>query len=130
MPESNLLSLNLLHLDMIPSDYQNRIPVLPEAKRSLLMNKYQMSLETAMQIVVNFICLLLHFSTSFLPLYIIYFGDDNVLKRTVVTSITSRLSSRLDPIFRLRKYAVSFLRTCLVCYTRMGKLLKKGENSF
>lgn len=53
MPEPNLLPLNLHELNVIPSDYQIRIPVLPEAKRSLLMDKYQMSLETAMQIVVN-----------------------------------------------------------------------------
>ncbi|KAK4017619.1 glutamyl-tRNA(Gln) amidotransferase subunit B, mitochondrial [Daphnia magna] len=51
MPEPNLLPLNLLELKLHPSDFRARIPVLPEQQRTVLMNKYQLSLETTIQLV-------------------------------------------------------------------------------
>jgi Asp-tRNA(Asn)/Glu-tRNA(Gln) amidotransferase B subunit len=52
MPEPNLLSLSLLQLKLYPADFRVRIPVLPEQEREMLMDKYQLSLETATQLVV------------------------------------------------------------------------------
>ncbi|XP_046454065.1 glutamyl-tRNA(Gln) amidotransferase subunit B, mitochondrial-like [Daphnia pulex] len=51
MPEPNLLPLSLLQLKLDPSDFRVRIPVLPEQERTMLMEKYQLSLETAIQLV-------------------------------------------------------------------------------
>ncbi len=53
MPEPNLLPLNLSHLQLNPPDYRGRIPSLPEAERTMLMEKYQINLEIAMQLVVG-----------------------------------------------------------------------------
>ena len=53
MPEPNLLPLNLSQLQLNPSDYRARIPSLPEAERNMLKEKYQINLETAMQLVVS-----------------------------------------------------------------------------
>lgn len=52
MPEPNLLPLNLLQLNLKPSDYITRIPTLPEEERETLIHKYRLSFETAMQLVV------------------------------------------------------------------------------
>lgn len=65
MPEPNLLPLNLLELKLHPSDFRARIPVLPEQQRTVLMNKYQLSLETTIQLVVTcFTYLLLMLSNN------------------------------------------------------------------
>lgn len=53
MPEPNLPPLRLQELGITPSDYRSRIPTLPDEERRLLMEKYQLSLETAVQIVVS-----------------------------------------------------------------------------
>jgi Asp-tRNA(Asn)/Glu-tRNA(Gln) amidotransferase B subunit len=55
MPEPNLLPLSLLQLKLDPSDFRERIPVLPEQERTMLMEKYQLSLETAIQLVVIYL---------------------------------------------------------------------------
>lgn len=55
MPEPNLLPLNLSCLSMSPSDYRMRIPILPDTKRNVLMEKYGLTLEIAMQIVVSYL---------------------------------------------------------------------------
>ena len=53
MPEPNLLPLSLLQLKLYQSDFLLRIPVLPEQERTMLMEQYQISLETAIQLVVT-----------------------------------------------------------------------------
>lgn len=54
MPEPNLLPLHLSHLKIDLEDLLSRMPTLPEAERCFLMNRYQMNLETAVQLVVNY----------------------------------------------------------------------------
>lgn len=46
------MPLNLFQLEMNPFEYKSNIPELPEGKRLMLVEKYQMSLEIAIQLVV------------------------------------------------------------------------------
>ena len=55
MPEPNLPPLRLLELGIDPSEYRSRIPTLPEEHRKMLVEKYQLGLDTAVQIVVSFL---------------------------------------------------------------------------
>lgn len=52
MPEPNLPRLHLLELDIDPPHLQKLLPTLPDAKRTALMDRYKLSLETAAKIVV------------------------------------------------------------------------------
>ena len=56
MPEPNLPPLRLSYLKIDPDDILSKMPTLPEAERRYLMDRYQMNLETAVQLVVNFRC--------------------------------------------------------------------------
>jgi len=51
MPEPNLPPLRLSYLKIDPDDILSKMPTLPEAERRYLMDRYQMNLETAVQLV-------------------------------------------------------------------------------
>ena len=54
MPEPNLPPLRLSHLNIDVQQLLSEMPTLPEAERCSLMDQYQINLETAVQLVVNY----------------------------------------------------------------------------
>ena len=52
MPEPNLPPLRLLDIGLDPSNFRSTIPTLPKEERRLIMEKYQLNLETTLQLVV------------------------------------------------------------------------------